>query len=74
MMRTLKIIAPDNTHIIDLVDPHFNGCMNDLMRAQKNAHMGDLPLLIVKKSQITRPGFFKKAYRLALGSLLVGVT
>jgi len=33
MMRTLETVAPDNTHIVDLVDPHFYGRMDDLMRA-----------------------------------------
>jgi len=33
MMGALKIVAPDDAHIIDLIDPYFHGRMNDLMGA-----------------------------------------
>ena len=48
------ILRLNDPHIINLVDPHLPTRMNDLMRIQQNADMRDLPLLIIKKSQVAR--------------------
>ena len=55
MVRSLGSLRLDNPHIIDLIDPHFSGCMDDLIGVEQDADMRDPPFLIVEKSQIAGP-------------------
>jgi len=73
MMRSLMILTPHNTHIVDLVDPHLPRSMDDLVWIQQYAHMRDLPFLIVEKSQVPRLRLLEKTHPLSEGRLLIRI-
>src|SRR5580658_542014 len=73
MVRSLGSLRLDDPHIIDLVDPHFSGCMDNLIGVEQNADMCDPPFFIIEKSQIAGPRFFQESYRLPLTSLQPGI-
>ena len=72
-MRALKILRLDNPHIVDLIDAHFTGGMNDLMSIEQDADMGDLSLFVIEKDQISGPGLFQESDSFALASLLIRI-
>ena len=48
----LEILVKDS-FFVDLIDPHFTGCVNDPAFAKEYTGMHD-PFIIVKKSEVTR--------------------
>src|ERR1700730_14159523 len=72
-MGTFKRLRLNNTHIVDLIDPHFTGCMDDLICVQQDANVCDPTFLIVKKCQVACLRFFQEPYSLSLSRLLPGV-
>ena len=72
-MRALKILRLDNPHIVDLIDAHFTGGMNDLMSIEQDADMGDLSLFIIEKGQIAGARLFQESDGLPLSGLLIGI-
>ena len=72
-MRALKVLRLDDPHIIDLVDPHFSGGMNNFVSIEQDADMGDLPLFIVEKGQIAGARFFEESDCFALTGLLMRI-
>jgi hypothetical protein len=72
-MCSLLRIGIHNAGIVDFIDTHFSGSMNDLLFVQQNAHVRNLSFVVVEKSQVAAAGFLQKTDRLSLRGLLVSV-
>ena len=72
-MRALKVLRLDDPHIIDLVDPHFSGGMNNFVSIEQDADMGDFSLFIVEKSQIAGTRLFQESDSFTLTGLLMRI-
>jgi hypothetical protein len=63
-----------DTVMIDIVDPHFTGSVDNFVSFPKEADVDDVSLLIVKKGEIARGGLFDEAEGGAHFYLLRGIS
>lgn len=73
-MGTLSGIRVNDTHIIDPVYTDLTGSMDDGIRREQDAHMGDPAFLIIKKSQVAANRFLQKTHYFSFFCLLIGIS
>src|SRR5580658_2349865 len=73
MVRSLKSLRLYDPHIVDLIDPHLSGRMDDLIGIQEDTHMRNPSFLVIEKDQIAGPRLFQESHRLPLTGLQIRI-